>query len=323
MRPAFRPSAQVAAACALLAAWPGCGGGPAPSSPSVNTPTVTGVQVSVGGNASTEILPGDTRQLSATAVSADGTRIDVTSVAEWKSSNPAAATVSSVGVVTAVTEGGADVSATHKGAGGTIHLDVRRCTLTLTPPAVTVDAFGGSQTLQVATSASGCRWTTRSSASWLSAATDTPIQGSGALSYTVPANSTPAARTADIVVTTADGATATQAVSQSRPASCSYVTRPDTLTFTAAGGTGFFDVIPTPSTCQWTASNTMKSLGVSLSNYSSSDRRLVYVVQAHTRTMDVDGYIEIHGLSGQNPPGRHRVIGTQALSGGRRACDSM
>ena len=74
----------------------------------MNTPTVTGVQVSVGGNASAEILPGDTRQLSATAVSSDGTRIDVTSVAEWKSSNPAAATVSSAGVVTAVTEGGAE-----------------------------------------------------------------------------------------------------------------------------------------------------------------------------------------------------------------------
>ena len=202
------------------------------------------------------------------------------------------------------------VSATHRGAGGTIHLDVRRCTLTLTPPAVTVDAFGGSQTLQVATSPSGCTWTTRSSAPWLSVAADTPIQGSGALSYAVPANSTPAARTAGIVVTTADGATATQAVAQSRPASCSYVTRPDTLTFTAAGGTGSFDVIPTPSACRWTASNTMSSLGVAVSNYWGSTRAAASGTscQAHARTVDVDGYVEIHGLSGQNPPGRHRIV---------------
>jgi hypothetical protein len=310
MRATVSAGLRVAAVGALLAAWSGCGGSNAPSSPSVNTPAVTGVQVSVGGNASSELLPGDTRQLSAAAVSSDGTRIDVTSVAEWKSSNSAAATVSSTGVVTAVSEGGADVSATHKGAAGTIHFDVRRCTLTLTPPAVTVDAFGGSQTLLVATSPGGCKWTARSSASWLSVAGDTPIQGSGPLSYAIPANSAPEARTAGIVVTTADGTTATQAVSQSRPASCSYVTKPDTLTFTAAGGTGSFDVITTPSDCRWTVSNTMSSLGVWISSYSGGNGagRLSYVVQAHTRTVDVDGYIEIHGLSGQNPPGRHRIV---------------
>jgi hypothetical protein len=310
MQASLSAGLRALAAGALLAAWPGCGGSNAPSSPSVNTPTVTGVQVSVGGNASTELLAGDTRQLSAAAVNSDGTRVDVTSVAEWKSSNSAAVTVSSAGVVTAVSEGGADVSATHKGSGGTIHFDVRRCALTLTPPAVTVDAFGGSQTLQVATSASGCKWTARSPASWLSVASDAPIQGSGALSYTVQANSTPDARTAGIVVTTADGATATQAVSQSRPASCSYVTRPDTLTFTAAGGTGSFDVMTTPSDCRWTVTNTMSSLGVWISTYSGGigDGRISYVVQAHTRTIDVDGYIEIHGLSGQNPPGRHRIV---------------
>jgi hypothetical protein len=294
---------------ALLAAGTGCGDN-GPASPSVTTPTVTGVQVSVGGNASTELLPGDTRQLSAAAVNSDGTKIDVTSVAEWKSSNPAAATVSSAGVVTAVSEGGADVTATHKGAGGTIHLDVRRCTLTLTPPAVTVDAFGGSQTLQVATSPSGCKWTARSSASWLSVASDTPIQGSGAFSYTVPSNSTPDARAAGIVVTTADGTTATQAVSQGRPVSCSYVTKPDTLTFTAAGGTGSFEVITTPADCRWTLSNTMSGFGVYLSSVSggTGNGRVTYVVQAHARTVDVDGYIDVNGMSGANPPGRHHII---------------
>jgi hypothetical protein len=31
-------------------------------------------------------------------------------------------------------------------------------------------------------------------------------------------------------------------------------------------------------------------------------------VQAHTRTFDADGYIEIAGLSGLNPNGRHHVV---------------
>jgi hypothetical protein len=294
----------------LLAAWPGCGGNNGPSSPTVVGPTVTGLQVSIGGNASAELLPGDTRQLSASAVSSDGSRIDVTAVAEWKSSNPAAATVSPAGVVTAVSEGGADVSAAHKGAGGTIHLDVRRCALTLAPPSVSVDAFGGTQTLQVTTSMSGCKWTARGSAPWVSVAGDTAREGTGAVAVTVAANSTPETRAAGVVVATADGTTATLGVTQGRPAGCSYVTRPDALTFTAAGGTGTFDVITTPGDCRWTVSNTMSSLGVWLTSYSSGtgSGRVSYVVQAHTRTVDVDGYIEINGLSGQNPPGRHRVI---------------
>lgn len=294
----------------LLAAWPACGRSNAPSSPSVVGPAITGVQVSVGGNASTELLPGDTRQLAASASSSDGSKIDVTALAEWKSSNPAAATVSPAGVVTAVSEGGADVSATHKGAAGTIHLDVRRCALALAPPSVAFDAFGGTQTLQVTTSMSGCRWTARASAPWVSVAGETPREGSGAVTFSVAANSTPETRSAGVVVSTADGATATLAVAQGRPAGCSYVTRPDSLTFTAAGGTGTFDVITTPGDCRWTVSNTMSSLGVWLTSYSSGtgSGRVSYVVQAHTRTVDVDGYIEINGLSGQNPPGRHRIV---------------
>jgi hypothetical protein len=33
-----------------------------------------------------------------------------------------------------------------------------------------------------------------------------------------------------------------------------------------------------------------------------------YTVQAHTRSVDADGFIEIAGLSGQNPNGRHHVV---------------
>lgn len=302
--------AAIAAIAAMLAAWPGCGGGQGPSSPSVAGPTVTGVQVSAGGTAATELPPGDTRQLSASAVSSDGSRIDVTSGAEWKSSNPAAATVSATGLVTAVSEGGTDVAATYKGAAGAIHLDVRRCALTLAPPSVTVDAFGGTRTLQVTTSMSGCKWTPSASAPWVTVAGGAPREGSGAVSFTVEANSAPDTRTAGVVVTTADGATATLGVTQGRPAGCSYVTRPDTLTFTAAGGAGSFDVITTPGDCQWTVTNSLGALGVWLSSYGGGTgfRRLSYVVEAHTRTVDVDGYIEIHGLSGQNPPGRHHII---------------
>ena len=301
--------AAAATALGLFMGTAGCGGHES-SSMSVSGPSVSGVQVSVGGNATTELLAGETRQLAAAAVNSDGSRIDVTNVAEWKSSNSATATVSTAGVVTAVTEGAVDVTATHKGASGTIRLDVRRCALALTPPTVAIDAFGGSRTLQVATSPGGCRWTARSEAPWLGVPADAPREGSGSLSYTVAANSAPDARSGNLVITTADGTAATHAVSQGRPASCSYVTRPDTLTFTAAGGTGAFDVIATPSDCRWTLSNTLSAMGVYLTGAygGTGNGRVGYLVQAHSRPVDVDGYIEVNGLSGLNPPGRHHII---------------
>ncbi|HYT69381.1 MAG TPA: hypothetical protein VEL51_23385 [Vicinamibacterales bacterium] len=40
----------------------------------------------------------------------------------------------------------------------------------------------------------------------------------------------------------------------------------------------------------------------------SRDGLVRYAVQAHTRSVDADGYLEIAGLSGLNPNGRHHVV---------------
>ncbi len=52
------------------------------------------------------------------------------------------------------------------------------------------------------------------------------------------------------------------------------------------------------------------ALGVQItSGFSGTGGGLVrYSVQAHTRDVDADGYLEIAGLSGDNPNGRHHVI---------------
>ena len=133
---------------------------------------------------------------------------------------------------------------------------------------------------------------------------------SGRFAYVVPPNSTPAARTTNLVVTTSSGATATHAISEDRPVGCSYVTQPDELVFAASGGTGQFNVTTTPGDCQWRLVNGMSALGVTItSGFSGTGAALVrYSVQAHTRSVDADGYLEIAGLSGLNPNGRHHVV---------------
>jgi hypothetical protein len=68
--------------------------------------------------------------------------------------------------------------------------------------------------------------------------------------------------------------------------------------------------VTTPNDCQWTLVNGMSALGVSISSgFSGTGAALVrYTVQAHTRSVDADGYLEIAGLSGQNPNGRHHIV---------------
>ena len=219
------------------------------------------------------------------------------------------APVSSSGLLTAVAEGTADVSATYTGARGSLRAEVKpTCTISLTPSAASFGPFGGSASATVSVNSSSCQWTARSSAGWLPVAASGT--GSGPLAYNVPANSTPADRTASLIVETSTAQSAALAITQTKPLGCSYVTVPEELTFSASGGTGQFTVVTTPSDCQWTMVNGVSALGVSVtSGFSGTGSGLVrYTVQAHTRTVDADGYIEIAGLSGLNPNGKHHVV---------------
>lgn len=75
-----------------------------------------------------------TQQLTVTAHLASGADQDVTSLATYESSDPAVATVSSTGLITAVGEGTATITATYQGASDT-------CAVTVSDPVegLTVD----------------------------------------------------------------------------------------------------------------------------------------------------------------------------------------
>jgi hypothetical protein len=271
---------------------------------------VTTVEVGVSGNAGTQLSPGETRQLFARANRSDGTTIDVTNLAIWQSSNPSIATVSNGGVLTAAAEGAVDVFATHDKVRGALRAEIRGCEVVVSPSASSFSAFGGAQTIDVVASTTECRWTARGDAGWFPFVYEPARAGSGSFTYNLPPNSTTAIRSANIIVTSANGATAAHAITQSRPVSCSYVAQPEEATFSAAGGSGSFQVITTPNDCRWNASSTLNALGVFITSGFSGmgNAKITYSVQAHARNVDVDGYIEIAGLTGQNPPGRHHII---------------
>ena len=100
------------------------------------------------------------------------------------------------------------------------------------------------------------------------------------------------------------------AVTVNRTTGCSYVTDPEEAVFTAAGGTGQFRVVTTPNNCQWNLVNGMAGARrADHAGFSGTGAATVrYSVQAHTRDVDADGYLEIAGLSGDNPNGRHHII---------------
>jgi hypothetical protein len=291
----------------LAMSLPACGSD-APTAPNPNT---SSVHVTTAGNAATTVPPGETRQLIATATSSNGTTSDVTTQAAWQSSTPSVATISPTGLLTAAGEGSAEVNATYQNVRGSLRVDVRlSCGVLVAPPAATFNAFGGAAAVDVTVASPSCRWMARSDVAWFPFAFDAATTANGRFTYVLPPNSTTSARSANIVVTTSTGESVAHAISEDRPAGCSYVTQPEEAVFTASGGTGQFTVIATPGDCQWNLVNGMSALGVSVtSGFSGRGGTLVrYAVQAHTRSVDADGYLEIAGLSGLNPNGRHHII---------------
>jgi hypothetical protein len=309
MPDARRSCLVLASLCLAVAA---CGSDDPAPTPVAPTPTTSTVQVRASGDASGPLEPGQTRQLTATATQSTGATSDVTQTATWLSSAPGVATVSAAGLVTALSEGDTEVSATFQNVRGTAGIGVRpvRCALSISPANATFGPFGGTGTVQVLVSAATCRWSARSDAPWLPIVFEPATPGSANFSYAAPANSTTAPRTANIIFTTSTGESTAHAVTVNRTTGCSYVTEPEETVIGPAGGTGQFRVITTPNNCQWNLINGMQALGVQItSGFSGTGAGTVrFSVQAHTRTTDADGYLEIAGLSGDNPNGRHRIV---------------
>lgn len=92
--------------------------------PPITPTSPTLISVTLTGNLA--ILSGQTSQLTATANFAKGTTQDITTQAAWSSVTPTIATVSSTGLVTALSSGIAEIRATYQNVTGSLQLTVNR-----------------------------------------------------------------------------------------------------------------------------------------------------------------------------------------------------
>jgi len=113
----------LATSTVLFGGCKGSGGGSpsTPSNPPTPAPTVT--SVSVTGLAG-PLNMGQTVQLTAAALLSGGTTEDCSAMATWQSQNTNVATVSSVGLVTAVSVGQSEIRATCRGVTGSATVSV-------------------------------------------------------------------------------------------------------------------------------------------------------------------------------------------------------
>lgn len=116
-------SSLVAGCCAALALaglFAACGDDNAPVSPAPTTPVppvVTTLSVEIAGPRS--VAPGQSAQLTAIAHRSDGTTLDVTSTANWRSPNTTAVSISTSGVITGLNLGESYISASSGGRSST------------------------------------------------------------------------------------------------------------------------------------------------------------------------------------------------------------
>jgi uncharacterized protein YjdB len=118
-------------------------------------------------------VAGATRQFSATANYSDGSNSDVTGTVTWISSNPAAATVSSTGLATAVAAGSATITASLNGIQGTAVLTVTPAltSISVSPNPIAIAAGATQQFTATAKYSDGSTQNVTATATWSSSNT--------------------------------------------------------------------------------------------------------------------------------------------------------
>src|SRR5882672_9560363 len=127
----LHPSAQIGislGSLVFLAALVGCGGGSQSGGGIVTPPKKTLTQIAISPNSPSVALGGNL-QLTAMAAYSDGSHQDVTATASWQTDKTTVATVNTVGDLTAVGPGSAQVTAQYQGMSGATSVTVASATL--------------------------------------------------------------------------------------------------------------------------------------------------------------------------------------------------
>jgi hypothetical protein len=291
---------------------------PSPVAPT-GTVTIARIDIGVLGSAAATVQPGQTLQLFAVATDNTGAKIDVTNLATWSSADPEKASVA-LGVVTGKAVGTVKVSAAYSGATSSVDTTVAvlACASSSMSPMSRVFAARASvpcsdddgelgERVAVTAAQPTCSWTAASDVPWLGMdcyyrlPTYNPGRaGSGSLWYLPQWNNTPSPRTGHITVTFNDGSRLVHTVSQEAPA-CSFQLPVTEATVSRAGGSGSFDLVVTPASCQWTIGvlpGVAPMTSVSPASGTGS-QRITYQVPALNQNREYE--LKVEGLSGFDP----------------------
>ena len=149
-----------------------------------------------------------------------------------------------------------------------------KCQVSLSLPLSTVDATGGTATLNVSTSAE-CAWSAASSVSWISGLTPASGQGQGQVQFQVAPNPGPSPRQGDI---TLNGVTAR--LSQ-MGVGCRIELDPRSRSFEAGAATGTV-AVTTAAGCPWTATSNDPWLAVTAGGSGSANGTVTYSVASNS-----------------------------------------
>jgi hypothetical protein len=217
------------------------------SSPTSSTPptTATVTSISVAGTAPTL---GATTQFTATATLSNNTTQSVTSQATWQSSNTAIATVSTGGLVTGVSAGTADITATYQSVTGRVSMTIGRPTgQTYTISGTVTDGTSSGVLPNIdiqVTDSTGKMLSTRTGSTGTytisGVASGTVSLTAAAISYesTTLSLALTADQRVDIVM---------------KRVTCTFSVTPTMFSFSSAGGQGMVKVVSQAVGCTWTA----------------------------------------------------------------------
>ena len=150
------------------------------------------------------------------------------------------------------------------------------------------------------TTQQGCTWTASAGASWISVTGGQSGDGSGVVSFTVSDN-WDAPRHGVVMIrwpTVTEGQNL-----QVSQAGCYYAVSTSSISFTAAGGTGRFDVIQqsdpntcggaTQNACRWTAQSDVPWITITTTMPQAGDNPVAFTVAAHSGSAARSGRITV------------------------------
>jgi hypothetical protein len=159
------------------------------------------------------------------------------------------------------------------------------CTYALSSPIAVYGSDGGNCWVGV-TAPDGCAWTVNNTNTWVTIRTSSNETGNGVVFYSVPTNSSGAARSGVIIIG-GERHTVMQGI-----APCMYLFSPSFATYGSSGGSGTVKVTA-PDGCDWTASSAVDWITFDSGASGAGSETISYWVEANSGSRTRTGTVRI------------------------------